>query len=175
VDAASELRRLERDGAGHSSVLTDPRLRAFFECWLDTFIFHGAVDPRLRQLTILRVMWRTGRVYEWNNHYRLAHTLGISDAEVLAVRTDDPARDLVGPVGVVTRAADEVVDLGCVTPETMADLEIVFPNEVLRQEFLYVCAGYRMFASVSASSAELHDGAKWLPDGAGPTMEEGIG
>ena len=175
MDAASELRRLERGGAGDAGVLTNPRLRAFFECWLDTFIFQGAIDARLRELTILRVMWRTGRVYEWSNHYRLAHTLGISDAEVLAIRTDDPARDLAGPVGVVVRAADEVVDLGGVTPETLADLEAVFADEVLRQEFLYVCAGYRMFASVSASRAETHDGAEWLPDGVGPRFEKGIG
>ncbi len=168
MDAASELRRLERSGEGDAGVLTDRRLRAFFECWLDTFIFHGAIDPRLRELTILRVMWRTGRVYEWSNHYRLARTAGLSDAEVLAVRTADPAHDLAGPVAVVVRAADEVVDLGSVTPTTVADLEVVFPDEVHRQEFLYVCAGYRMFASVSASSAELHDGAEWLPDGVGP-------
>ena len=168
MDAASELRRLERSGDGAAGVLTDRRLRAFFECWLDTFIFQGAIDPRLRELTILRVMWRTGRVYEWSNHYRLARTVGISDEEVLAVRTDDPVRDLAGPVGVVVRAADEVVDRGAVTRETMADLEVVFPDDLLRQEFLYVCAGYRMFATVSASSAELHDGAEWLPDGVGP-------
>jgi|SRR3954449_6336143 4-carboxymuconolactone decarboxylase len=170
MDAASELRRLERGGAGDGSVLTNRRLRAFFECWLDTFVFQGGIDPRLRELTILRVMWRTGRVYEWSNHYRLAHTLGISDEDVLAVRTHDPARDLAGPVGVVARAADEVVDMGRVTPATMADLEAIFPEEVLRQEFLYVCAGYRMFAIVSASSAESHDGAEWLPDGVGPKM-----
>src|SRR3954469_20255849 len=97
MDAASELRRLERGGAGDGSVLTNRRLRAFFECWLDTFVFQGGIDPRLRELTILRVMWRTGRVYEWSNHYRLAHPPRIPERGVLAVERGESRRDPRGP------------------------------------------------------------------------------
>lgn len=170
MDAASELQRLEQR-RGSAGALASPRLRAFFETWLDTFVFNGGIDARLREQTILRVMWRCGRVDEWSNHYRLAQTVGLSDEEVVAIRTDDPARDLDGALAVAVCAADEVVDVGRVTADTMAALRDVFPDELLLQEFLYLVAGYRMFATVSASTPEVHQGSTWLPDGVGPEVD----
>ena len=51
---AEAISRL-RGSSGSDALDTSPQLRAFFECWLDTFIFKGRIDPRLRELTILRV------------------------------------------------------------------------------------------------------------------------
>src|SRR5215218_3307966 len=104
MDAASELRRLEeqRESAG---ALASPRLRVFFETWLDTFVFHGGIDARLREHTILRLMWRCDRVYEWNNHYRLARTVGLSDDDLRAVRIYDADRELDDEFAIARRAA----------------------------------------------------------------------
>jgi alkylhydroperoxidase family enzyme len=168
MDAASELRRLEQSEGRSESALDSPRLRAFFECWLDTFLFQGAVDARVRELTILRIMWRRGRAYEWGNHYRLARKAGVTDDEIRAVRTDDVARTFSGTTAVALHAADDIVDDGRVSDATMSQLREVFPDAVLLQEFLYVVAGYQMFASVSASTREDADGATWPPDGIGP-------
>ncbi len=148
----------------------DPHLAPFFETWLDTFIFHGRLDPKLRELAILRVMWRCGQAFEWGNHYGLARNAGVTRDEVLAIRTPDPDRDLDGPVAVVVRAADEVVDAGCLSEATMAALPAVFPDRNLQQEFLYLVSGYRMYATVSASRREPYRGERppWPPDGVGP-------
>jgi hypothetical protein len=97
----------------------------------------------------------------------------VTREEVLAVRTSSPERDLDGAVAVVVRAADDVVDDGRVSEETMAALEGVFPGPLL-SEFLYVVAGYRMFATVAASRRGDGDPiraptrAPWPPDGVGP-------
>jgi alkylhydroperoxidase family enzyme len=88
MDAASELRRLEESEGRSGSAVANPRMRAFFECWLDTFLFEGAIDARLREQAILRIMWRRGRAYEWGNHYRLAVRAGLTDDEVLQRWTD---------------------------------------------------------------------------------------
>src|SRR5881409_3133761 len=106
---------LDRRGLPQAS---DPHLAPFFEMWLDTFIFHGRLDPKLRELAILRVMWRCGQAFEWGNHYRLAREAGVTNEEVLAIRTPTPERDLEDDVAVVVRAADEVVDEGCVAEDT---------------------------------------------------------
>lgn len=147
----------------------DPHLAPFFTTWLDTFVFRGRLDPRLRELAILRIMWRCGRAFEWGNHYRFARTAGVSREEVVAIRTPDPIRDLRGPVAVVVRAADEVVDTGRVGPATLSEVEAVFPGP-LRDEFLYLLGGYRMFATVSASTPDARppDREPWPPDGVGP-------
>jgi alkylhydroperoxidase family enzyme len=168
MDAASELRRLEQAEGRAEGALVSPRLRAFFECWLDTFIFEGALDAQLREQAILRIMWRRGRAYEWGNHYRLARRAGLSDGEVRAVRTDDVARDFSGATAVVLRAADEIVDDGRVDAATMEELRESFADEALLQELLYVLAGYQMFASVSASTRDASVPSTWPPDGVGP-------
>jgi alkylhydroperoxidase family enzyme len=171
MDAASALRRLEQAEGSRSTISTDPRLRAFFECWLDTFLFQGAVDPGLREQAILRIMWRRGRAYEWSNHYRLAREAGLTDDDVLAVRCADPARELSGATKIVVQAADETVDGGRVCPSTLESLRELFDDANIVQEFLYLVAGYQMFATVSASvDAPTVDG-QWLPDGIGPTTE----
>ena len=157
---------LERVGAAGD---IDPHLAPFFEVWLDTFLFHGRLDPRLRELAILRVMWRCGQAFEWGNHYRIARNVGITKDDVLAIRTANPERDLEGPVALVVRAADEVVDAGCMSEETMAALPALFPRQLL-SEFLFLVAGYRMFATVSASRREERTGSHepWPPDGIAP-------
>jgi hypothetical protein len=168
TNGATELARFR--GASRQPDVLDghPQLRAFFECWLDTFVFKGRVDAHLRELTILRIMWRCAQAFEWGNHYRLARRIGLSDEDVLAARTADPARALTGPVAVVVRAADEVVDLGRITPETMASCRELFPDPGVLHEFLFLVAGYRMFATVSASTDRVQEGLLWPPDGVGP-------
>ncbi len=164
----SDVSALERVGAGDS---VDPHLAPFFEIWLDTFLFHGRLDAKLRELAILRIMWRCEQAFEWGNHYRLARNAGVTREEVLAIRTRTPGRDLDGPVAVVVRAADEVVDGTSVSEETMSALRELFRDRGLLNEFLYLLCGYRMFATVSASRREPYAGSRapWPPDGVGPT------
>src|SRR5262245_21574631 len=111
----------------------DPQLAPFFHAWLDTFIFHGRLDPKLRQVTILRVMWRCGQAFEYGNHYRIARNVGVTRDEVLAVRSPTPEQDLDGDIAVVVRAADEVVDEGRISERTMQELETVFPGPLLHE------------------------------------------
>ena len=160
-----------RGRSGSEALESNPQLRAFFECWLDTFIFKGHVDPRLRELTILRVMWRCNQSFEWANHYRMARNLGLSRDDIVAVRTTTPAGDLDGEVAVVVRAADEIVDRGQLAPDTYAAVGEIFTDPGVLSEFLYLVAGYRMFASVSATThhrAEERGLPVWPPDGVGP-------
>ena len=165
-ESSTAAAELERTGLGQGM---DPQLAPFFHAWLDTFIFHGRLDPKLRQLTILRVMWRCGQAFEYGNHYRIARNVGVTRDEVLAIRTTTPERDLDGAVAIVVRAADDVVDDGRIAEETMQALETVFPGPLLL-EFVYLVAGYRMFATVGASRREEREPtrAPWPPDGVGP-------
>jgi hypothetical protein len=148
------------------------------ECWLDTFLVHGSIDHRLRQLTILRVAWRCNQPFEWANHYRRARSCGVSDQEILALRGSDPEARLGREEAIVLRAADEVVDLGLITPETYASCGTVFPDPGVRHEFLHLVAGYRMIATTlnttrpSVAAAGL---PWWPPDGVAPdgSNEEG--
>ena len=146
-------------------------LRRFFACWLDTFIFESTLPAELRELAILRVMWRCGQSFEWANHYRIARGVGLSRNEILSVRTESPEGDLTPARATVVRAADDVVDTGRVSPATLAQVRSLFPEAATVQEFLYLVAGYRMFATVSATegtTAASQGLPIWPPDGIGP-------
>jgi alkylhydroperoxidase family enzyme len=169
VDGATSPAAAALEAGGHTLHM-DPHMQPFLEAWLDTFIFKGRIDARLRELAILRIMWRCRQPYEWGQHYRFARQAGASREDVVAIRTASPDQDLEGAVAIVIRAADEVVDDGAVGASTLDALESVFDDDAFVDEFLHVVAGYRMFATLGASRREpmplTH--AAWPPDGIGP-------
>jgi alkylhydroperoxidase family enzyme len=158
--------------SGNVSALdSHPQLRLFMQCWLDTFLVKGLVDPQLRQLTILRLAWRCDQPFEWANHYRRARTEGVSDDDILSIRTDAPEHDLTGPVRTIVKAADEVVDIGFLSPETYAECATVFGEPAVLHEFLHLVAGYRMIATIlnTTRPSVVEAGLPWWPpDGRQP-------
>lgn len=53
--------------------------------WLEynaLLLDRAALDPRLRELAVLRVAWRTRSAYEWRQHTRIAQSLGICDRQI---------------------------------------------------------------------------------------------
>jgi hypothetical protein len=167
VDVGAFLERLAQE-EGENPLASNPQLQTYITTYLETFIFKGSIDPLLREQAILRIMWRLNQPYEWGNHYRIAKKAGLSDADILAVRSSDPDA-LQGPSALVVRAADEIVDIGRLTPRTMKSVEDLFVDPGIVLEFLYLVAGYRMMASVSASRGPRQiRGDIWPPDGVGP-------
>jgi hypothetical protein len=168
VDVGAFLERLAQE-EGENPLASNPQLQTYITTYLETFIFNGSIDPLLREQAILRIMWRLNQPYEWGNHYRIARKAGLSDGDILAVRSADPEHALEGPPALVVRAADEIVDIGRLTPPTMQTVEELFVDPGIVLEFLYLVAGYRMMASVSASRGPRKiRGNVWPPDGVGP-------
>lgn len=58
------------------ALLNHPRLARTFNDLLATMLWHGALDPRLRELVIMRIGWLTACDYEWTQHWRVASGLG---------------------------------------------------------------------------------------------------
>jgi alkylhydroperoxidase family enzyme len=170
---AEAIARLAAE-TGDNPLANHPQLQKFVVCYLETFLFKGTIDPRLREQAILRIMWRLDQPFEWGNHYRWARKVGLTDEEVLAVRTTRPEEDLDPTAALAIRAADEVVDRGCLSPETMSSVEDFFIESGKVMEFLYLITGYRMMASVSSSRGHRAvKGQIWPPDGVGPRSEYG--
>jgi alkylhydroperoxidase family enzyme len=57
-------------------LLNHPRLARTFNDMLATMLWHGALDPRLRELVIMRIGWLTKCDYEWTQHWRVASGRG---------------------------------------------------------------------------------------------------
>jgi len=105
------------------------------------------LEPKIRELLILRVAWRTRSGYEWNQHSRVAREEGLTDAQLRAVQ-EGPA-DLVWTPAerALLTAADEMIDDFAVGEETWTRLTAVLDGPQLF-ELLFVVGGYLCLAAV---------------------------
>lgn len=71
-----------------STLLHHPALAGRWLAFNNVLLWEPALDPRLRELVVLRVAWRTQAPYEWVQHVKLARRYGIGDDEVAAIARD---------------------------------------------------------------------------------------
>jgi 4-carboxymuconolactone decarboxylase len=79
------------------------------------------IDARNREIAILGVARETGAAYEWAQHQQLARNAGVTDAEIEAIRSADPAE--LDPDGALAyRAATEISRDVRISEEAFAQL-----------------------------------------------------
>jgi len=92
------------------TLMHHPALAGPYLAYNNVLLQRPALDPRLRELIVLRVAWRTRAPYEWAQHVRIAAGLGISDAEIDAVREDPEAGGWTTLEADVLVATDQCID-----------------------------------------------------------------
>ncbi|MGH3439524.1 MAG: carboxymuconolactone decarboxylase family protein [Sciscionella sp.] len=152
-------------------LLNHPTLACALNDLLATMLWHGALDPRLRELVIMRIGWLTVSDYEWTQHWRVAQGLGVTADDLLGVR-DWHAYDAFGPAErAVLAATDDVVRDGAVSAESWAACEREFgADQAVLIELVTAISAWRMVASILESlQVPLEDGvSSWPPDGRPP-------
>jgi alkylhydroperoxidase family enzyme len=107
----------------------------------------STLEPRVRELLILRVAWRTGSGYEWNQHHRMGSDEGLSAAQLAAVAAG-PADPVWTPEErALLSAVDEMIDHFEVSDGTWTLLAEAFAPAQLF-ELLFVVGGYLALAAV---------------------------
>ena len=107
-------------------LLNHPTLARGINDLLATMLWHGALDPRLRELVIMRIGWLTACDYEWTQHWRVASRLGVEPEDLLGVR-DWRSHDRFGSTErAVLAATDDVVRDGAVSAASWAACEREF-------------------------------------------------
>ena len=109
------------------------------------------LDPKLRELLILRVAWRTGSGYEWNQHSRMGRDEGLTDAQLRAVREGRDAEVWTRFERAVLTAVDEMIDVFAVSEKTWNQLSETLDAGQLF-ELLFVVGGYLCLATVLNSA-----------------------
>ena len=82
----------------------------------------GMLPPRLREIAILRTGWLCRAEYEWGKHAVLARRVGLSDEEIVRVKSGPEVEGWTELEGAVLRAVDELHSDACITDETWAVL-----------------------------------------------------
>ncbi len=89
----------------HHPALTGPWL-----AYNSVLLGSPSLEPRLRELMVLRVAWRTRSRYEWVQHVRIARGLGITGEEVEAIAGLRDAVAWSDLEAAVLAAADQLLD-----------------------------------------------------------------
>jgi 4-carboxymuconolactone decarboxylase len=109
------------------------------------------LDPKLRELVILRVARLTGAEYEWVQHVAIGKALAVSDEQIAALEGGDiEAGCFDARQRLVLRFTTEVVEDDGASEATFRDAAEEFsPREIVE---LIVAAGYyRMLAALMRS------------------------
>lgn len=152
-------------------LLHHPNLARWLSDLLLGLLFRSRLDPRLRELVIMRLGWATSSDYEWTQHWRIALDLGVSEEDLLAVR-DWRGHDGFGPAErAVLAATDETLEHGAVSELTWrACTSHVSDDPQVLLELVGSIGLWRMISGLLRSlEIPLEAGVEsWPPDGREP-------
>lgn len=150
-------------------LLQHPTLAGAAYKLLSMLLFKGALDPRLRELVIMRIGWRTESEYEWTQHWRVSRMMKIPEEELLGVRDWQQSEELGEIERAVLAATDETIETGTIGVETWQRCAAHLPNEALI-ELVVAIGNWRLYSSLLRSlEVPLEEGvASWPPDGVAP-------
>jgi len=128
-----------------TTLVHHPRLAGPWFTYNAVLLQQPTLEPRIRELLVLRVAWCTRAEYEWAQHVRLAGRLGITSEEIEAVTrgADDEAwspleADLL-------RAADQLLAGFRIDDATWARLAENFDEQQM-VELVFVVGSYTCLA-----------------------------
>ncbi len=153
------------------ALLRHPSLAARLAGMLQMLLGEGnKLDPRLRELIIMRIGWKTRSLYEWTQHWRVARRLDVPEEHILAVRDWRTSPLLSECDKAVLQATDESLDDGMISDATWAILarHISAPEQLI--ELVAAIGNWTLFSQLLKSlKIPLEEGvAPWPPDGRPP-------
>ncbi len=152
-------------------LLHHPRLSQAISGLLGTLLFEGnELDPRLRELLILRIAWVTGSDYEWSQHWRMALSLDLPEEDAVAVREWRHSDRFSEADRAILSATDEVLADGVISRATWDQCERHLGGARELVELVVAIGNWRML-SVLLRSLEVpldDDLSSWPPDGTPP-------
>ncbi len=174
-EAAARARELGIDEgqaqrAPYRLLLHHPPLARALNGLLSRLLYNGVLDARVRELVIMRIAWRTGSAVEWARHVPFCRRVGVSDADLLAVR--GPLAD--AGFNAAERAAlagtDDTLETGAIGEDAWSACEAAFETVPELLELVAAISNWRMYSQVLRSSGAPHEvgDTVWAPDGRFP-------
>ena len=152
-------------------LLRNPRVARPINDLLASMLWHGVLDPRLRELVIMRIGWTTGSDYEWTQHWRVALSLGVSERDLLAVRSWRDDEELGAVERAVLGATDDFVESGAMSDATWEACTAALGDDpAVLVELTVAISTWRLIASILETlRVPLEPGVdSWPPDGVPP-------
>lgn len=138
-----EERRNPQDAGNLMATLVrHPKLTRAFLRFSGYLMARSTLPARVREQAILRIAHRRGCAYEWEHHVRLGKKAGLTDADVAAVGSGDPADAFDRAV---LDAVDQLDEISNLSDETWAALSEQL-DERQRMDLVLTVGGYAALA-----------------------------
>jgi 4-carboxymuconolactone decarboxylase len=128
-----------------ATMVKHPTLAAPFLVYNGVLLNAPAIEPRWRELMILRVAWRGRSQYEWVQHVRIARACGITDEEIDAIARGAEAGTWSPLDAALLTATDECLDGLRISDGTWAELAAQLDERQLL-EVVFVIGTYACLA-----------------------------
>ena len=128
-----------------TTMMRHPAMAGPFLSFNNVLLRAPALEPRLRELAVLRVAWRTRSEYEWVQHVRMAGRGGITPDEIEAVGRGAAAEAWSPLEADVLAATDQLLDRYRIDDDTWARLAQHLDEHQLL-EVLFVVGTYTCLA-----------------------------
>jgi len=166
ADQAAILAPIAAAGPIYNIVSTLARHPDLYRAWsrFGTYILErSTLPPRHRELVILRIGWLCRSEYEFAQHRRLAHPVGLSDDEIDRVTLGPDAPGWSGFESTLLRAADEMHEQRTITNGTWQALAAQYDERQV-MDLVFTAGEYVLVSmALNAFGVPLDDGLRGFP------------
>jgi alkylhydroperoxidase family enzyme len=161
-DTLEQFSRVRGDDASVLNVFgTLAHHPLLFHKWLvfaDYILLKSTLDPRTREIAVLRVGWRCRAPYEWGQHVVVGRAAGLGDDDIRRVAEGADADGWSPAEAAVIRATDELHDRATITDATWAALRGHFEDRQIL-DLVFLVGNYHIVSSaLNACRVERDDG-----------------
>src|SRR5579871_1482394 len=105
------------------TLIRHPKLLKRWLPFANHILYKSTLDPREREMAILRIGWLCRAEYEWGQHVQIGKRVGLSDTEIARIAEGPDAQGWTPFEAALLRAVDELHREACITEETWAALK----------------------------------------------------
>jgi alkylhydroperoxidase family enzyme len=118
----------------------------------------SSLDPRLRELVVLRVGWLCRSPYEWGQHIHVGRRVGVTDADLERLAAGPTAAGWNAAEAAALRATDELVARHTLSDASWSTLQLHFTTQQLL-DLVFLVGQYQLVsAALNACRVERDDG-----------------
>jgi alkylhydroperoxidase family enzyme len=128
-----------------ATLIHHPRLAGPWLAFNGVLLGSPSIEPRLRELMILRVAWRARSRYEWLQHVRLAKQLGVTAEQIETIAGLSNAASWTSLEADLLAATDQLLERHAIDDATWARLAEQL-DERQRIELVFVVGSYSCLA-----------------------------
>lgn len=127
---------------------------------------HSALGPERAEVVILRLAYRLGSRYEWDQHVTRGLTVGLDARRICSLR--GPLADMMAEDALLAGAVDALKDDAQLAPDQMAALEALVGREgvidLMATAGMYLTLGFLLKSTDAPLDADIAAKIASLPD-----------